>query len=246
MELWRSLEISLYPSFSTFCLFFSVACFFYSMFFGPVFGSHWQRGDGDLHGNNGYWQGNRVQSKVCLPRNFEQIENLISRNDKTCQMYSFILNTKALKLLKNFGEGKSARDSSRYPLIQILGTPLETLPDDRLKKRRMRIQSTQKMLLCICSNRRKDNFCNYTAWYMLGIHQPHSMRKNPNTFTAEKRSRGVEVKLRVSQKKTEIHMRRVIRTVTSVSSWKSLLHPQERKLREPLSMTVKRKIVVLA
>lgn len=75
-------------------------------------------------------------------------------------MYSFILNTKALKLFKNFGEGKSVRNSSRYPLIKIVGTPVETLPDDRLKKKRIRIQSTQKMLLCICSNRVKDNFCN--------------------------------------------------------------------------------------
>jgi hypothetical protein len=34
------------------------------------------------------------------------------------------------------------------------------------------------MLLCFCSNKRTDNSCNYTARYILGIHQ---RRENQNT-----------------------------------------------------------------
>jgi len=142
---------------------------------------------------------------------------------------------------------------------------------DRLKKKWIRIQPAHKMLLCTCSNKCTDNFCNYTARYILGVHQSYSLRKKPNTFNykrinlefklevrnarklsstlkerarkAQKRPRG---KLRIFQTQTEIHMRRVIRTLTSINSWKSLLHPPERKLRGPLNMTAKRKIVVLA
>ena len=41
-------------------------------------------------------------------------------------------------------------------------------------------------------------------------------------------------------------MRRKTRTLTSISSWKNLLHPPDRKSRGLLSMTAKKKIVVLA
>ena len=190
-SLVRSLEIPLHPSFSTFCFWFifsSSFFFFYSTFFGPIFGSQRQRGDVDLHDSHGYWQGSRVRSNVYFPMNFVRIENLINYINKTYQaskqIYSFIFNTKAkiLNLFKNFGEDKSVRNSSRCPLIKILGTPVETLTADGLKKKWIRIQPTQKMVLCTCSNKRTDNFCNYTARYILGIHQSYSFRKNPNTF----------------------------------------------------------------
>ena len=95
--------------------------------------------------------------------------------------------------------------------------------------------------MCNCSNKRTDNFCNYAARYILGIHQSYSLRKNPNISIyiriklefqvevrntgklnsplkehARKARRGLEVKLCVLQTQTQICMRRVIRTLTSI------------------------------
>ena len=101
-----------------FSIFFFSSSFFHSTFFGPVFVSQRRRGDADLHGNHGYWQGIRVQSNIYLPKNFVRIENLINYSNKTYQtsnqIYSFILNTKSkiLNFFKNFGEDKSIRNCS--------------------------------------------------------------------------------------------------------------------------------------